>query len=262
MSDNPTATPSAPAPQTTKRRRKKGPSMWKDPVVATLGVIIGAIIIGTLAFVVIGLSRGVLASSSPKNAQEAALSRAKSDLAGNSDVPSLYSDYILQLIANKQYSLAEQKIAEGKKKFAGKDEYDQYMLTDEANLLASQKKTEEAIAKCLEAKAAITKEYKRLMASSEMPNKAKAYGYSDNYYTLELWLGALYKESKQYDKGIEELKAYLKAKPNESGVYIDLGNLQVLAGDKDAARKSYKKALKYVPNNQEAIDALKKIGEN
>lgn len=237
-------------------------SIWSDPAVAFMGLMVVAIILAALAFVAIALIRGYIGSSAPKNADQATLARSSQEASQYKDDPNLYYKYVMQLIANKQYTSAQEKIDSGLKRFAKTDAYDQGMMAAQAYLYAAKNDLPAAVKAGVAAKAEMTKQFKILLKSDQQPNQATAYGISDNFYSMQLLLGGVYMKQGKYPAAIKELKAYLAITDNsmQAGVWIDLGDAYAKNGDTKLARKAYNTALKYEPDNTEAKAALAKLG--
>ena len=261
----------SPAPPETKSRKEKKSrnvkkvnpkSMWSDPVVAFMGLMVVALILAALAFVTVALIRGYIGSSAPTNVDQASLVRTSQDASQYKDDANLYYKYVMQLIANKQYTSAQEKIDSGLKKFAKTDAYDQSMMVAQAYLYAAKNDLPAAVKAGVAAKAEMTKQYKILLKSDQQPNSATAYGISDNFYSMQLLLGGVYAQQHKYPAAIKELKAYLAITDNsmQAGVWIDLGDAYAKNGDTKLAQKAYKTALKYEPDNTEAKAALAKLG--
>ncbi|MBK5211305.1 MAG: tetratricopeptide repeat protein [Coriobacteriia bacterium] len=259
-------TPLETKPRKEKKSRKvkkvNPKSIWNDPVVAFMGLLVVALVLAALAFVAIALIRGYIGSTAPKYADQALLVRSSQDVGQYKDDPGLYYKYVMQLIANKQYTSAQDKIDSGLKQFAKADVYDQGMMTAQAYLYAAKGDLPAAVKAGAAAQAEMTKQYEILLKSSQQPNSATAYGMSDNYYAMQLLLGGIYAQQGKYPAAIKELKAYLAITNNsmQSGVWIDLGNAYAKNGDTSLAEKAYKSALEYEPDNTEAKAALAKLG--
>jgi len=63
-----------------------------------------------------------------------------------------------------------------------------------------------------------------------------------------------------WEKVIAELDSYLKEYPRASDILIDRGNAKIQMKDIAGAEKDFREALRFVPDDKEALDGLKKIG--
>jgi tetratricopeptide (TPR) repeat protein len=60
-------------------------------------------------------------------------------------------------------------------------------------------------------------------------------------------------------RALELYDAYLKAVPTDVSALVNRANLRIAAGDAAGAKADFSAALRYVPDNQEALDGLKRI---
>jgi len=72
-------------------------------------------------------------------------------------------------------------------------------------------------------------------------------------------LGYDYIERSDLQMAIVVLKANVAAYPLSANVYDSLGEAYLEYGDKDSSVVNYKKALEIEPDNESAIEALKKL---
>lgn len=257
------ATPNASAqarPQTSSRKTKSVDR--KDPVVATLWILITGVIIAILAFVVGALIFGYLGSSrGAQTRQQADLYRNESEWKSQKDSPKAWSAYAEALIAAKQYSKAQDILNQALTKFAKTDTYDYYAQCTQAVLYFEKKDYQAAIDQATKVQGLMSDAYQKELKKKELPNKAKAYGISDNYGQMQLLQASAYEELGKDDQVISLLKTYLKANPREGGVYYDLGRAYVRTGDKEKARKAFDTALKFLPDDPEVMKAKAKLGD-
>ena len=261
----PAAEPATPDATSQARRtdsHKAAPAA-KDPMVGILWVLIAGVIIAILAFVVSALVMGYIGTSrGAQNRTQADLSRSEAEWKQQKDQPYYWSRYIDTLASAKQYSKAQDLINQMSKEFAKTDTYDYYAEASQANLYFAKKDYEGAIKQAEKAQDLMNTAYQKLLKKDIMPNKAKAYGISSNYGEMELLRAGCYTELGKTDEAINILKAYLTSSPNEAGVWFDLGNAYVKAGNKDEARKAFDKALKFMPDDPEFQKARKQLGDN
>ena len=72
-------------------------------------------------------------------------------------------------------------------------------------------------------------------------------------------IGYRYIAAKDFDKALEVLKLNTEYFPNAFNTWDSLAEVYMLKGEKDSAIKFYKKSLELNPNNNNAINQLKKI---
>ena len=63
-------------------------------------------------------------------------------------------------------------------------------------------------------------------------------------------------------EAIEIFKLNVEAYPKASNTYDSLAEAYMANGDKELAIQNYKKSLELNPKNENAIEALKKLGES
>ena len=61
-------------------------------------------------------------------------------------------------------------------------------------------------------------------------------------------------------RAIEAYDVYLKVSPGDSDVLVARGTQKVTTGDKAGAEKDFREALRFIPDFQPALEALKQIG--
>lgn len=256
------ATPNATS-QARSTNSRKAASAAKDPLIPILWVLIAGTVIAILAFVVAALVMGYVGSSrGAQTRNQADLSRAEAEWKQQKKQVYYWARYVDTLLAAKQYSKAQDLINQMSKEFAKTDDYDYYAESSQANLYFEKKDYEAAIKQAEKAQDLMNTAYKKMLKKDVKPNKAKAYGISTNYGSMELLKAGCYVELGNYDKAADILKMYLASNPNEAGVWYDLGNAYAKSGKKDEARKAYDKALKFMPDDPEFQKARKQLGDN
>ena len=256
------ATPNATSqarPETPQKARK---ASKKDPMVSILWVLIAGTIIALLAFVVSALVMGYIGTSrGAQTSAEANLIKAKVEWQESKTDPQAWASYTDALINAKQYSKAQDLINQASTKFAKSDTYDYYAKCSQASLYFGKKDYEGAVKAADEAQKLIKDAYEKLLKKDVEPNKAKSYGISSNYNEMELLKAGAYEKLGNTDEVVKILKAYVKNKPTEAGVWYDLGRAYVKAGNKDEARKAFDKALQFMPDDKEIQKAREQLGD-
>ena len=59
---------------------------------------------------------------------------------------------------------------------------------------------------------------------------------------------------------IEAYTMYLNESPTDSDILIARGKLEAALGDKEAAERDFREALRFIPDYKPALDALEEIG--
>lgn len=251
-------TPEAGQIVTVRRRR----SIWEDPVVRMMGWAIALIIVGALLTVAAALFFGYIGpNQAPRSQAERDLAGWESSVKQEGVEADQFQSYVLALITAGDFSRAQEVIKETN----ANDKVDQsrgfQMLFCEAELQKAQGKLEEALQtyeKVMEeTNAAYEKEYEE---GGEFQNWAVSYGRHQNYYLSALGRATIFTEKKQWDQSIEMFDIYLSNYPREAGILVDRGNAKVELGDKAGAEKDFREALRFIPDYEDALAGLKKIG--
>lgn len=241
-----------------RRRRKQ--SLFSDPVVLTLSILIAGIVISALLFLAVSLGMGYIGGRAPRNIAEAELVATTINKNENPEDLNTYYLYIKSLANQKQFSQAQQAIKEGAEKFKETDDYDFYILSAQAYLFFRQENYPKAVEQAQIAQKNMQEAYDAELKSDKDPNRAKSYGISDNYNEMSLIIAGAYTATEDYDKAIAELEAYLVTNPREAGVWVDLGNLYAKVGNKEKAIEAYDEALYFIPDYADAINGKAELG--
>lgn len=225
---------------------------------ALIVVALGALVAILTAFVAY-FALGHYDPNVPKTAQQARLITERGRYEDSQDVATWYA-YTSQLIAAQQYGEAQEEIASAiGSGLKSQDTYDNYILAAQAELQFAEKKYKAAYQSALLAQEAMKAAYEKELKSADMPNRAKSLGISDNYFTLYLLEAGAQRALNNAKLEESLLKKYLKNRPTEGGVWVDLGSCLARQGKKDEAREAYNTALKYLPGYQPAVEGLRKL---
>lgn len=244
-------------PQSFPRRRK---SAFNDPVVLTLAILIAAIVISGLLFFAVSLGMGYVGGKAPQTASEAALIERKNLRETNKDEPRSWYEYAKSLAGEKQFAQAQALIKDGAEVFKETDDYDFYMLCAQAHLYFQQRDYKKCIEQIEIAQKKMTEAYEAEAASDKSPNRAKAYGISENYDEMTLLAASAHRELGEHEKEVELFEGFLEKFPREAGVWIDLGHAYAKLGNKEKAIAAYDEALSFIADNEEALEAKAKLG--
>lgn len=255
--------PSTPAPQVTPAGAAPAPGpertgMFADPIVRIIAGVIALIVIAFLLFVASGLFFGYLRPAAPRTFAEMKLAEGQSLIDAGVIEPEIWRNQISLLIDSKQYAAAQNLIDKGEGMVD--DEWGQTLLWMQAKLYAAQGDLDLALETADKAQEAITAEYERILAIDELPNRAKAYGISGNFYYLALLKAQIHNGRGEFVEAQKELQTYIDGFPNEAGVLIDLADLKAKNGDIEGARADYKRALIFMPDDPDARAGLEAIG--
>ncbi len=243
----------------TVRRRR---SIWEDPVVRVMGWAAALIVVGALMTVAAALFFGFIGpDQAPRTQAERDLAGWESSVKQEDANADQYQSYVLALITAEEFSRAQDVIDE----VNSNDKIDQsqgsQMLFVEAELKKAQGELNEA-AKIFEqvmkkTDEAYEKEYKE---GGEFQNWAVAYGRHQNYYLSALSRAGIYAETGKWEQAVEMFDTYLANHPREAGVLVERGNAKAELGDTEGAEKDFREALRFIPDYEEALAGLKKIG--
>lgn len=232
--------------------------MFADPVVKALALIIALAVVGFLVFVVSSLSLGYLQPSAPRTFTESKIAEGQSLIDAGVIEPEIWRNQLMLLIDSKQYAAAQTLIEQGEG--IVDDSWGHELGWMQAELYAAQGEYDKAMQQAIDTQKAIKDEYERILASDELPNKAKAYGISENYARLALLKYRILILEEKFEEAQVELQEYIDANPTDAGIRIDLANLKLKNGDTAGAKADYERVLEFLPDEPEALEGLEKIG--
>ena len=233
--------------------------MFQDPMVRTMTFIAGLLVIVFLVTVVSVLVTGVTASSGPRTLTERQVAVAGAAVrAGSTDVGQ-WGEYLAALIGNGQYTTARDVITRGR---ASIDDSGTATFTlAEARLAAAQKDYKGAITAAEKVKAQTQKVYDaKITAGGTTERGAKLQGLPETYYDAVLIQAYAYRDLSEWAKAIAAFDIYIGKNPSAADILVDRGNVKIDAGDRSGAEKDFRTALTYIPDSQDALAGLKKIG--
>lgn len=232
--------------------------MFSDPIVRVLAWLIALLVVGFLLFVVTNLYFGYLQPAAPRTFREAKISEGQSLIDAGVIEPEIWRNQLMLLIDSKQFAVAQNLIDKGEA--IVDDSWGHELGWMQAELYGAQGKYDEALAQADETQAAIKAEYERVLASDDVPNKAKAYGISENYGRISLLKYRIHIVLEDYPEAQRELQVYIDANPTDAGILKDLAAVKVLNGDLEGAKADYERVLMFLPDDPEALEGLESIG--
>jgi tetratricopeptide (TPR) repeat protein len=226
---------------------------------------IAACVVLMLTVVLYGLLSGVINPPAPRTASEYALARAKEMMVKEPKNGQYWGDYIDLLVARGSLSEAQQAVAQARKA-VGADDTGLIVNNSELRLLIARKQYQKAFD--LSTKYMKADEDQRNKRNSELAARGIKAPDSLNAarqdLTVELMslraIAAV--EIKNYDDGIRALTIALRADPEAADVAAFRGKVLMLKGDKQSlefAKSDFERALKFIPDYQPALDALKEL---
>lgn len=170
-----------------------------------------------------------------------------------------WADYILALVAAKQYSKAQAVIAAAEKA-VGKDVVDiLYVRARLAYARGDRGEAEQLVKKAIESGLAFRKkELERLAQQATFPDPRVIKGkvLASAYY----FHAQLLAEKKQWQEAVEALTKSLAEEPASADALVFRGNVYLELSETASATADFEQALKYIPGFQPALDGLKKAG--
>lgn len=249
---------SVPEPAPQKPVAKRG-SIFRDPVVRTMAFISAGIAALILVTVVSVLITGVAAPSGPRTLAEQQVAVAGAAVKEGSQDPADWGRYLSALIASGDYGLARDVIKQGRASINDTATAD-FSLA-EARLLSAEKNYKGAIAAADKAMAQMKSYNDAQRKTGGLKAKtAVINGLPDNYYDAVLVKGYAYRDLKQWKDAIAQFDIYIGHTAGASDILVDRGNAKAAAGDTAGAEADFRTALKFVPDDAEALAGLKKIG--
>ncbi len=235
------------------------PSMFRDPVVRTMTWIAVGLVVAFLVTVLSALVTGVIGASGPRTLAEKELAVSGEAVRSGSTDPADWNAYIAALIENRQYARAKSAIEQGRASVNDSQTAD--FALSEARLYRAQKKYPEAI----EAADATMKQIKStfdaaVAAGGPNAKTVEVLGLDENYFDAVLIKGYSYLELGETEKAIEQFDIYIKENAGAADILVDRAKAKIEIGDTAGAEADFRTALKFIPDNAEALDGLAEIG--
>ena len=251
----PQATPAAaPAPP------KAG--MLRDPVVRWMTYVAIGLVILFLMTVVGALVTGVLTPSDergPRTASERELMLATAKLKAAGSKGEAWAPYITALVANGDFGKA--RVALGRARASADLTATPQLDLAEARLLRAQKRYPQTIAAADKSmKGFLAQQAARKKASSETSAADEPVLLPENYYNAALVKAYACVALDRWKDAVAMFDLYLLRNPTASDILIDRGNAKAAMKDNSGAEKDFREALRFGPNNTEALTGLKRIG--
>lgn len=232
--------------------------MLADPVVRRIVYASFAILILWLAGILSALVFGLInPTGAPRTAVERAL-RSYEVLIEQGSVDSrVWGEYISSLIETEQYVKAGRMIDQGMESVTeGKSE----IILQRSLLALARGDADAAIEYADEARAQAETERDELAKQYTEIGVTKKAELPEQYYRSMLAKADALVLKGDRAAAIVEYDGYLEAKPTAANVFVLRGDLKAAEGDADGAEADYRSALTYIPDYEEALAGLEKIG--
>ncbi|MCL2491393.1 MAG: hypothetical protein FWE87_01395 [Coriobacteriia bacterium] len=233
-------------------------SMWSDPVVRVLGVLVVLVIIGGLMTLVSMLVTGVLPLAfSPQTSQDADIAQYQSIVEANQD-PESWSRLIIALGNSGKMNEARKQLEAFR--VADLDmTQTQAVAYAEASLLMMEDKYDEALLLLQKMRADLWEAYETELASEGEKNWAIAFGIPQNYFQATLDIAHIFIAQNRDAEALEMLDDYLSKLPTDASTLITRGKLKLRMNDIDGAEQDFLAAQRFLPDEEEILKGLEEI---
>jgi tetratricopeptide (TPR) repeat protein len=233
--------------------------MFNDPLVRNMAFAALALVVTFLVLVLGVLLSGVATRTGPRTLAENQLSVTGAAVRSGKADSATWGSYIAALIDAGRYTQADGVIRDAKASVSDSTTAD--FAVAEVRLRHAQKDFKRSITVADAGQKQLSKVYKdRIDQGGQGALTAKLDGLHENWFILALLKADSYEGLGDWEKVIAELDSYLKEYPRASDILIDRGNAKIQMKDIVGAEKDFREALRFVPDDKEALDGLKKIG--
>lgn len=234
----------------------------RDPLVQTLQLVIMTIIILALVTVAYALMTGVFGTGAPRTSSEQKIMATQAKVDAGSKYAPDWKAYIFALIEAGDYRTAQQVIDKGKTVLPDQ-EISADMVYMQGELYFAQGKLDQSLKSCDQALNTIKTTYetaKAAAANNPQANKAYSAGLNDNYWLALLLKAAIFEKQEEWGKALTAYDEYLTTEVTDATVYTQRAKVKEEMGDTAGAAEDYRQTLTYIPDDEEALAGLKRIG--
>lgn len=233
--------------------------IFKDPTVRRMAYVAAAMVALFILTIVSAFVTGVASSTGPRTRAEKEVAVASAAVLSGSKDAAVWGQYVVALISTRQYTVAKDAIRQARASID--DSTTAEFTLAEARLQSAQGDLKGAIATADKAMEQMNAAHQALLKGDNLTAKGAAIGgLPDNYYAATLLKAYAYRDMKSWKQAVEQFGVYLGANPDAADILIDRGLARIEAGDKKGAEKDFRAALKFVPDDKEALAGLKRIG--
>jgi tetratricopeptide (TPR) repeat protein len=251
------------ARRSTKKKRKKvtvyRPASAQDSVSQYLSLGIGLVLIAALLSAIFAFLFGIIQfNPAPQTIAEADIAQARKSVEVNQNAQS-YADLIIAQAEDGNLVEAETLLNQ-----ANSLKLDvtrtQALLYAEGYLFALKGDKEKAATTYRAVMTALDEAYENEKNRGGDANWALAGGKPANYYSSALALFELSAGAKDWEAAKEQLDIFIEGNPRDAEALIERGKVNLQLDNTKAATKDFKAALRYVPDDLEALKGLEEAG--
>lgn len=236
---------------------RRRPSVFDDPLVRRLSIVLALVVIVFLSTVAAALYLGILGSDIPKTGMQRDLQAYEAQVDAGSADSAIWGAYVSTLIEAGQLRKAQQIIDRGRGTVD--DQRGADLTLAQARVYFARKDYEAAITECTIGMEALDTYHEQQKNTEGTPEQKNA-PISPNRWELQYVRGLSYLELGQHAQAIDDFTAYLDKVPNAADVLVHRGDALRESGDARGAEADYRRALVFLGDYQAAIDGLKKLG--
>jgi len=97
-------------------------------------------------------------------------------------------------------------------------------------------------------------------AQTGQPDPASAFGIADTYWELLLLKADILQAKEDLDGALAAYDEYLETEKTAATVFAERGAVKEKLGDVEGAEADYRQTLLFIPDNNEALAGLKRMG--
>lgn len=240
---------------------KKRPSIFRDPLVRTMGIVAVGLVIAYLVFIISGILVGVLASDQPQTAAERDLTVYKKMIDAGVVDEQYWAGYALALTNLGQYGRAQDVLDDAAAKEVG-DPRIRALYTVQAELYFQQGEYQKAVdtgkegMKLLEDQ--LTADQKAVISGGE-PTALTATGLPDSYWEMAAKVGEAYEALGQDEDALEIISYNISNNPTASDLLEWRGDIYVRLGKTTEAVADWTEAIRFLGESDDVARVQDKI---
>lgn len=243
------------APQAAPRRA----GIMADPLVRRMVYASVGLVILFLVAVLSVLATGVIAPTGPRTLAEKEIAVGRAAVSEGTTDTAVWGGYIAALVNNGDYSRARRVIQDGRASVSESSTAE--FTLGEARLLNAQGDYQGAIEAADEVMTILDADLEaRIAAGGLVKDRALISGQHENYFVAALLKAYAYESLGEWEQAIESFDIYIERNKGAADILVDRAEAKIEAGDIEGAEEDYRTSLKFIPDNEEALAGLDKIG--